>query len=771
MPDTAKTKSAEQFLLDAMDGIEDGAAVYDAENRLVYFNRSYAQYFHHVSDILRPGVTFQKIMATLAERETVAPTQAGRARWVAHRLRLFSDGELPNEFQRDNGAWVRVDYHKLSCGGTFAIATDVSEQKRAEIELQTAKEEVEAALRKSETLHRHGAHLAHLGYWEWGGPDWKLLWCTEEYARIFEMSVDEIYAASESLDSDLELVHPDDRERYERYTHEFLQSLGYFQIEYRIITRSGAVRHVLELGEAQVDAEGRLTRSLGILQDITERKQAEQALKESHDQLESRVKERTMELRASESQLRHAAHTVHLGHWRFDEVNQTYVSISEEYARIFGYSVDEFLTRFRTLDEDIQLAHPDDRERLLKAYERGGELEIDYRIFRADGAVRHVREIQEASKDDAGALVEAVGTLQDITELKETQARLAESERRFRNLIEGSIEGIIIHQNFKPLFVNRAYAEMHGYTHTADVLDMPSVEVFAAPEERARLRQIHDAHLNGQDAVLRYEYAALARDDTPLVLECMVRPVNWDGVLAVQNTVVDVTARKRAETEMLSHARRQRDALVREVHHRIKNNLQGVVGLLNQSRRGNTDAEQALEIAQSQIRAIAVVHGLQAQAGDETISAAEVVRSIALATGSSFSEEVEISEPSSDENGVRLAEAEAVPLALIINELLTNACKHHRRVEAEPRVVSVDVRIDRNAVEITIRNTTSELPEGFDFNATKGLGSGLDLVKALMPRDGAELSITRDGSRITTCLSLLAPSVLFDEQVVAETSR
>ena len=296
-----------------------------------------------------------------------------------------------------------------------------------------------------------------------------------------------------------------------------------------------------------------------------------------------------------------------------------------------------------------------------------------------------------------------------------------------------------------------------------EILSMESIETLIAPEDRARLHQVNDAHMRGEDAPLHYEHNALARDHSPLVLECMVRPVRWAGVSAVQNTVIDVTERRQAESERLSHARQQRDALVREVHHRIKNNLQGVVGLLSQSGYGNTDPGQALETASSQIRTIALVHGLQAQVGDETVSVGEIIRSIAGAIGSSFGEDVMVNMVSARQRHVRLAEAEAVPLSLVINELLTNACKHHRRTDPDFPTVTVEVAMIEGRVELMITNTNRDLAEDFDFNSTEELGSGLDLVKSLLPQEGAKLSIARSGSRVRTNLILGEPSLVFDK--------
>jgi PAS domain-containing protein len=140
---------------------------------------------------------------------------------------------------------------------------------------------------------------------------------------------------------------------------------------------AGRSRHVHELGEPIVDSTGRLVRSIGTLQDITERNHTEEVLRPSRDELEERVKERTVERRARETRLKQAAQTAKLGHWCFDEIGKAYISVSEEYASLFGYTVEEFLERFRALDRDMVLVHEADREkfsRRTKSVKIGGRL-------------------------------------------------------------------------------------------------------------------------------------------------------------------------------------------------------------------------------------------------------------------------------------------------------------------------------------------------------------------------------------------------------------
>ena len=158
---------------------------------------------------------------------------------------------------------------------------------------------------------------------------------------------------------------------------------------------------------------------------VHELQSANQQLK--HDR--SRQQQTAQALSESESKLKEAAEIARLGHWRFDERNNKYISVSEEYARIFGYTAEQFLERYLNFEQDMALVHPDDKAAVLNAYQNAGPMDIDYRIIRADGELRYVREIsRDVVTDGEGDVVETVGTLQDITQYKQVENALREQE-------------------------------------------------------------------------------------------------------------------------------------------------------------------------------------------------------------------------------------------------------------------------------------------------------------------------------------------------------
>ncbi len=183
---------------------------------------------------------------------------------------------------------------------------------------------------------------------------------------------------------------------------------------------------------------------LSMVLDVTERQRLDKELDDHRNHLEKLVKDRTEELtkekhkaeaiqdtlQEKERDLTQAVRISKLGQARWDKSQREYLSVSEEYAEIFGYTAEEFMERFKTEEQDLELVHPQDRAD-IRYWEKPGEEDkegYDYRILHRDGSVRYVREIASVIKKEGDNTEELLSTLQDITNSKRAEIELRDAK-------------------------------------------------------------------------------------------------------------------------------------------------------------------------------------------------------------------------------------------------------------------------------------------------------------------------------------------------------
>ena len=223
-------------------------------------------------------------------------------------------------------------------------------------------------------------------------------------------------------------------------------------------------------------------------------------------------------------------------------------------------------------------------------------------------------------------------------------------------------------------------------------------------------------------------------------------------ILLVATEVTDLRA---AEQERFDAAIAQRGMLVQEVHHRIKNNLQGVAGLLQQASARFPEVAPILSDAVGQLQAIAQVYGLQVGSSGP-VGLSGLLSAVASSVQKTFNHAIDVQIEGDDPHRWRLPEAESIPVALTVNELLTNAIKHGGEQGVVLRLVS-------GAADISIEIVSyGRLREGFDLASVPSGASGLGLVRALLPRRAAEFSLRQTGDRVLARVLLRPPAVRKD---------
>ncbi|MFW9616183.1 PAS domain S-box protein [Aquabacterium sp.] len=344
--------------------------------------------------------------------------------------------------------------------------------------------------------------------------------------------------------------------------------------------------------------------------------------------------------------------------------------------------------------------------------------------------------------------------LLDIDRRREAEAQSAEAQATLQRIIE--MAPMAIHlvdaRNLHLIQANQTAAEFMAVDlHTA--IGQPP-EVLYGPERGKLLRADMQAALNEAHMVHR-EYKVPSKTNGHLVWDVNYLPLVGDDDNTDQLLIVatDVTAQRAAEQARLEAAIAQREMLVREVHHRIKNNLQGVAGLLQQIAARKPEVAPAIAEVVGQVQAIAQVYGLQVGSGGP-LRLRSVVDAIASSVQRTFGRTISVLVDGAHVDDWQLPEAESIPIALSLNELLTNALKHG----PGSTPIQCTVQANDTAVRINIRNP-GYLKEGFSVDRVPGGVSGLGLVRALLPRRSARLTVTQDGAYVLTSVDLAPPGI------------
>ncbi len=290
-----------------------------------------------------------------------------------------------------------------------------TESERSGLEAENAR------LRRREALLDATEQVARIGHCEWDFATDSVTSCSDGYARIFGQSVDEVLESQSSWERMIEIVHPDDRDAYTDSCRRLRES-GSHEIEYRIALPEAGIRYIHESGVAVYDEDDSSNRAILLLQDVTERRIYEQDL-ENREALAQQVEAIT-----------------DIGHFIFDLQSETYVYLSQGFARIHGVSVDEYKSMVSSREDDIEDVHPEDYARVVEVYEHhrqhGEDYNVDYRIYRSDGEIRWFREKGTALRSPAGQAIQSIGVLQDITE----QTNIENSLRDARDSLEAMVK-------------------------------------------------------------------------------------------------------------------------------------------------------------------------------------------------------------------------------------------------------------------------------------------------------------------------------------------
>ncbi len=263
----ATRERTDQFMA-AIELLPDGIALFDAGDRLVAMNRSYRDFDKLDQDPIQIGQTFRETLTEVTDLVGVPDGFRDVDAWIAWRMERHRHPIEPFEIRR-GPRWVRVAERRLPEHGTVVLVSDI-----------TKRIQDEERLRASEERLRQATQLAGLGFWIWDAETDRCTYCSEENARIHGLTVQEYIDNASALDGEFGMVHPDDRETV-RDRFRALREGESFDIEYRLLTSTGDVRHVREIAVPVRDAGGKVVRERGSVLDLTDIKRTEERLREA----------------------------------------------------------------------------------------------------------------------------------------------------------------------------------------------------------------------------------------------------------------------------------------------------------------------------------------------------------------------------------------------------------------------------------------------------------------------------------------------------------
>jgi PAS domain S-box-containing protein len=529
-----------------IDESSDGIVVLDEKGKVYEANKRFAEML---------GYTYEEAQKlSVWDWEYLFPREQ-----VAEMIRTVDErgDHFETKHRRKDGSTFDVE---ISTNGAvvsgqkliFCVCRDITERKQAEEEL-----------RQSEARLAEAQRLAHIGSWELDIASNTLTWSDEVY-RIFGLKLQQFGATYEAF---LDGIHPGDREIVNKAYTESVKTKTPYSIVHRLLLKDGAVKYVNETGETFYDDEGEPVRSIGTVQDITERKQAEAALVEAEKKYKNLV-EVTSDLI-----------------WEADSEGM-YTFVSPNIKDLLGYEVEEVVGKKRTLD----LAP---KKEVRKWLERFKSVNAKRESFSGFEVVHHHKDGRlltfEVSGvpvfDRAGNFKGYVGINKNITERKHMTEALKESQKFSTGLMENSPNPkSVLNPDTSIRYVNPAFEKLTGYK-MSEVVGMKAPYPWWPKADRERMAQaLKNAMASGGK---KSEHIFRKKNGEPFwVMLNSGSVIHRKKLLYFLISWLDITDRKRADEERAELEQKahlaSRLASVGEmasgIAHEINNPLTAVIG-------------------------------------------------------------------------------------------------------------------------------------------------------------------------------------------------
>lgn len=486
--------------------------------------------------------------------------------------------------------------------------------------------------------------------------------------------------------TDADVVPPDQLEKHRRAKRRVL-STGIGERIETSMAIGGKLYHFDTALEARRDAAGQIIGLACYTRDVTEQRTAQAELQKLNATLEQRVAERTTELERQTRLLELVLENMGDGVIVAD-VSGRFLLFNPAISRMLGRTpsgviTDQWPEYFGFFQSDGMTPYPREQLPLRRAI-RGEPVDDAELMVRTDGRQdpRWVSVNSRPVRDGRGQLIGGVSVMRDLSERKAAEQALRMSENRLRLLIEQAPVSI---QTFRPdgtiRSVNRAWEQLFGVT-TADI---PGYNVLADPQlvERGIMPLIQRAFGGETVAFPPIPYVP---DRGPFVGRHLWTRAHMYPVMDERRQIYevvliheDITEQKRSEDELRESERHYRELsehnrrLVREVEHRVRNNLSALLGLISVMRAAATDVQSFADAVEARIGGMAHVHQMLATGGWQPVEMRTLIESMLRALKHAACEGITQIIEGPD---VVISPRRVLPLAMILVEWFTNSCKY-----------------------------------------------------------------------------------------------
>lgn len=502
---------AQQSYQALVDHSLQGIAIYQ-DGRIVYANERLAEIMGRPIDAIVALAIGNGDLASVVHPDDVARIQDYQSTWNAGK-------PVPAHFElrvlRPDGTarWIEIHTVAIDYTGQPAIQVvlrDLSERKLAEEELRAAQTNLTALLENT--------------------TDYILISDEQGFPVIFNSAYAQIMKDALGIEMKPGLkphtLLPDpDLAAWWDGLHERVLSGESFRVEYGQELGEHGLRH-FEFSYHPIIVDGQIKGFSELSRDITERVQLADALREN------------------QTILTEAQRIAHLGNWVYYR-DTGELRWSDELFRIFGQEPQE------NVREHFQSwVHPDDRERLREAdreyVKNQTRMDIEFRILRPDGEERILHAWGEVVCDEDGNPIKNVGTAQDITERRQAEQALGESEEKYRNLVELSPDPVVILQDGVHKYINAAFTEVFGYTGQDIAAGLPLTDLIQENDRESVVQRYND-RINGHalSKILRIDM--VAKNGSLIPCETSATKITFNGQPATLVIIRDLTDRLKME--------------------------------------------------------------------------------------------------------------------------------------------------------------------------------------------------------------------------------